>query len=58
MVYFAICLVSRNYGNGNFYLVNLRTNVGLSGRLPCSRFGFYHIDMYSEKHVTHQDTSL
>ena len=43
MVYFAICLVSGNYGNGNLYPVNLSTIVGLNGWLPCSRFGFYHI---------------
>ena len=38
--------VSGNYGNGNLYPVNLSTIVGLSGWLPCSRFGFYHIHVH------------
>jgi hypothetical protein len=57
-LYSAMCLVSGNYGNGNLYPVNLSAIVGLSGWLPCSRFGFYHIYMYTEKHTIHQDISL
>lgn len=39
-LYSATCRVLGKYGNGNPYTVNLSAIVGLSGWLPCSRFGF------------------
>lgn len=39
-VYSATCRVLGQYGNGNPYQVTLSAIVGLSGWLPCSRFGF------------------
>ncbi|KZV37792.1 acyl-protein thioesterase 2-like [Dorcoceras hygrometricum] len=36
-LYSATCHVSRQYGNGQPYLINLSTIIGLSGWLPCSR---------------------
>lgn len=39
-LYSATCHILGQYGNGNLYPVNLSAVVGLSGWLPCSRFGF------------------
>lgn len=39
-LYSATCRVLGHYGNGNLYPVNLNAVVGLSGWLPCARYGF------------------
>ena len=49
-VYSATCRVLGQYVNGNPYQVTLSAIVGLSGWLPCSRFGVSH--MY--KRSTHR----
>ena len=36
----ALCHVTRKYANGNEFPVNLNAIVGLSGWLPCAKFGF------------------
>lgn len=40
-LYSATCQVLGKYSNGNLYPVNLSAVIGLSGWLPCSRFGFF-----------------
>jgi len=42
-LYSATCHVLGHYRNGNIYPINLSAIVSLSGWLPCSRFGFYHL---------------
>lgn len=44
-LYSATCHALRQYGNGNFYQVNIQSVVSLSGWLPCSGYisSYYHI---------------
>lgn len=41
-VYCASCCALGKYGNGNPYPAKISTVVGLSGWLPCSKFGYFH----------------
>ena len=45
-LYSSMCHVLGQYGNGNPYTLNLSVIVGLSGWLPCSRFGCSFLLMY------------
>lgn len=42
----AMCHVSGKYSNGNEFPVNLSAVVGLSGWLPCAKFGFFYIHLF------------
>lgn len=39
-LYSATCFAAGKYGNGNPYPAKLSTVVGLSGWLPCAKYGF------------------
>lgn len=41
-LYSATCFAIKKYGDGTPYPSNLSAVVGLSGWLPCSKFGFSH----------------
>lgn len=38
-LYSATCFVAGKYGNGNHFPANISAAIGLSGWLPCAKYG-------------------
>lgn len=49
-LYSATCFVHGKYGNGNPYAAKLSAVIGLSGWLPCSKYGIFHLSLLPFRH--------
>lgn len=54
-LYSATCYTEGKFGNGNPYTIDLSAVVGLSGWLPCSKFGFFSHCFLFFPNITYQD---